>query len=78
MMRYSGLQPWIVSDILDTDYTTYSIHYSCQNLLGILTIDHVWILMKHPWEVGSAQWNRVALKAKEKIKQSLGAEYISD
>lgn len=55
-MRYSSLQPWASSDIIDTDYENYAVMYTCTNVLGLYTFEAIWMLMKQPWDVGTRNW----------------------
>ena len=35
--------------VLDTDYDTYSIVYSCSNFYGRITFDMLWVLAREPY-----------------------------
>ena len=70
-MKFSGLQPWADADVIETDYDNYAVLYSCTNLLGVYTYDLVWILMKHPWTIGSEPWIEIASRAKAVVRLSL-------
>lgn len=66
------------TDILETDYNEYCIVYSCTNVLGIYTIDLIWVTMRKPWEVGSAKWNEISNKVKKIIANTLSDKYTKD
>ena len=53
IVQFEGMPDAVVSDepnyiVLDTDYDSYSIVYSCGNLLGLFTIEYLWVLAREP------------------------------
>lgn len=77
-MRFTSFQPWVTVDVLDTDYDNYNILYSCTNILGIHTIDNLWIFMRKPNQIGSDAWNILSTKTKQIITEKLGFKYAKD
>ena len=52
-VAFDGMPEQLVDDepnylVIDTDYDTYSIVYSCGNVLGFFTFDMLWVLAREP------------------------------
>ena len=56
-VRFSIMQPWAKYEILDTDYTSYAIVYSCGTYIaGLIKLNYLWVLTRDPLEINSGDW----------------------
>ncbi|WAR11660.1 APOD-like protein [Mya arenaria] len=61
-LRFSSLAPYGDYWVLDTDYTDYTLIYSCSGVLGITHYEFAWILARQPTisaEVKTKLFNKV-------------------
>ncbi|XP_022344557.1 apolipoprotein D-like [Crassostrea virginica] len=61
-VRFSNLAPYGRYWVLDTDYTTHTMIYSCTDILGIFHISYAWILSRER-TLDEAVKNRLFAKA---------------
>lgn len=47
-VKFSRFQPWGDYRVLDTDYKTYSVVYSCSSILGLYHFGAGWVLGRTP------------------------------
>ena len=48
--------------VVDTDYTSYSIPYSCSVSLGFWKSEQFWVLMRQPHAISSSGWKALNTK----------------
>ena len=54
-------------DIIDTDYTSYSIVHSCDNIFGgLMYVEFVWFLAREP-TISSTLYNSLLTKLKTAV-----------
>ena len=55
-VKFNFFQPYGNYHIVDTDYTSYSIVYSCSNFVaGALCVEFLWILSRDTYVQGSVE-----------------------
>ena len=60
-MKFSELQPfWGNYDLLETDYDSYAVIYSCTNLLGgLYRTEYAFVLSREPIKVGTPAYAKI-------------------
>jgi hypothetical protein len=46
--------------VLDTDYTNYSVVYSCSHIFGLFTNEFLWVYTRKPLEIGSSTYKTLS------------------
>ena len=56
-VKFNMFQPWGAYNVLQTDYTSYTIVYSCSGILAnMIKLDWMWILTREPLVPNSQEW----------------------
>ena len=60
-LKFSELQPfWGNYDLLETDYDSYAIIYSCTNLLGgLYRTEYAFVLSREPVRLGTPLYDHI-------------------
>ena len=76
-VKFFELAPWANYMVLETDYTTYSIVYNCDDFAGGSYKDQwLWVLTRDALLVDSAEWITMRDKVFAVIKKKVGS-YIN-
>ena len=71
-MRFSNFQPWGNYAVLATDYSTYSVVYSCTPVLAdAISINYMWILTRATYQPGTPAFNEIQTTAYAAISAQL-------
>ena len=72
-VKFFELAPWANYMVLETDYTSYSIVYNCDDFAGGSYKDQwLWVLTRDALEVNSADWKVMRDKVFAVIKKKVG------
>ena len=55
--------------VVDTDYTSYAIVYSCQNVLGVYHTENIYVLTRQALVKESEAWKKKVKDILKKIKE---------
>ena len=72
-LKFSELQPfWGNYDLLETDYTSYAIIYSCTNLLGgLYRTEYAFVLSREPILEGTPAYHEMNAKVQRVFSTNL-------
>lgn len=74
-LKFSKFQPmWENYHVLETDYESYSIIYSCRTLLfGKVKNEYAWIVTREPLDplANTKEFNKITQRAKEVFKENV-------
>lgn len=61
-VKLFDLIPAAPYQVLDTDYASYSVVYSCSHFFGLGTQEFLWVFTRKPLEIGSKAFNAMSDK----------------
>ena len=71
-VKFSVFQPvWGAYDVLETDYRSYSVVYSCSLLFGLFKTEYAWLLTRKPLKLDSEEHKRMVRKAKGIVEREV-------